>query len=115
MRNLCDRVLRTLPAVVASLLAMAVQSAQAQSRMPFGLWQGERSGATIQINRDMTCSASGRVNVAGPCEWLSTRTGGQLNIYHRMLFEHRRVGWSVLRLDGKTLLLDGAERYFRRG
>jgi hypothetical protein len=101
-------------ALVAALLAIASQPAQAQSRLPFGLWQGERSGSLIQINRDWSCSASGTVNAAGPCQWLPRRTGGVLTIDHPSPF-HARLRWSVLWLGRNTILLDGAERYFRRG
>src|SRR4051812_43069506 len=86
-----------LAAVVAFLAAPP--PARAQSSMPFGLWQGERSGDYIWIGRDFSCATRGLVNVAGTCEWLANRSGGVLNLYYPMPLQAGRIGWSVLRLD----------------
>jgi hypothetical protein len=117
MWNSVARALRTsaLAALVIAPTLTASHAALAQSPMPIGLWQGERSRDYLQINGDRSCSASGTVNVAGRCEWLPTSTGGILNMYYPMPLQPGRIGWSVQWLDRNTLLLNGVERFVRRG
>ena len=55
------------------------------------------------------------VKVAGRCEWLSTSTGGVLNLYYPMPLQPGRISWSVRWLDRNTILLNGVERFRRRG
>ena len=101
--------------VVGAATLLAASSAQAQSPMPFGLWQGQNSGDYILIKTDRTCSASGMVNVAGRCEWLSTSAGGVLNMYYPMPLRPGRIGWSVIWINRNTLRINGVELFVRRG
>ena len=109
--------LRTLalPAVLVATTLLAGTSAQAQSPMPFGLWQGQNSGDYILIRNDRTCSASGMVNVAGSCEWLPTSAGGVLNMYYPMPLQPGRIGWSIIWINRNTLRINGVELFVRRG
>lgn len=110
-------VLRTLAAlaVVAAPNLFATSSAHAQSPAPFGLWQGQNSGDYIRINTNGSCSATGTVNVAGRCEWLSTSAGGVLNMYYPMPLAPGRIGWSVIWVNRNTIRLNGVELFIRRG
>jgi hypothetical protein len=102
-------------ALVTTTFLAGVQSAHAQSAMPYGLWRGQNSGDFMQISFDQSCSASGLINVAGRCEWLPTSTGGVLNMYYPMPLRPGRIGWSVTWLDRNTLLINGVERFVRVG
>jgi hypothetical protein len=105
-----------LVACVAVSVAGA-QSAHAQSREPFGLWQGERSGRYLAVNNDGSCSATVLANVVGQCEWRPNRdrTGGNLTMYYTvLLIQPGRIAWNLLWLNRNTLLVNGVERYFRR-
>jgi hypothetical protein len=91
--------------------------AQAQSGEPFGVWQGERSGKYLAVNRDGSCSATVLANVVGQCEWQPNRdrTGGMLTMYYTvLLIQPGRMAWSLLWLNRNSLLVNGVERYFRR-
>ena len=115
MRNSFANALRSC-ALAAGFGMCLVASAQAQSRAPFGVWQGERSGGYLWINRDGSCSGGNLVNIAGRCEWLPNKekTGGMLHIFYSPVIPPGRVGWSVLWLNRNTLLINGVERFFRR-
>jgi hypothetical protein len=109
-------VLRTVAALalLAAPSLLASSTAQAQSPMPYGLWQGQNSGDYILINLDRTCSASGIVNVAGRCVWLSTSVGGVLNMYYPMPLRPGRIGWSVIWINRNLLRINGVELFVRR-
>jgi hypothetical protein len=112
-----QRRLRTV-SVLALLAApdlLVTSSAQAQSPMPYGLWRGQNSGDYILIRRDGNCSASGMVNVAGRCEWLSTSAGGVLNMYYPMPLQPGRIGWSVIWVNRNLLRINGVELFVRKG
>jgi hypothetical protein len=101
--------------ILAICFAATSQSAHAQSRAPFGVWQGERAGAYLVIYRDGSCSATA-VRIVAQCEWRPNpdRSGGMLTMYYTFLIQPGRIGWSLLWLNRNTLLVNGVERYFRR-
>lgn len=101
--------------VIAAPLAVVSPSVLAQSPMPIGLWQGATSGDFIMIQANGSCSARGTVNVAGRCEWLPTSAGGVLNLYYLMPLQPGRIGWSIIWVDRNTLMVNGVERFHRRG
>jgi hypothetical protein len=103
--------------VLAIGLVVGSQSAQAQGREPFGVWQGERGATVLVINRDGSCSATAPVNAVGQCEWRPNpdRSGGMLTIYYTWIIQPSRVGWNLLWLNRNTLLVNGVERFVRRG
>ena len=101
-------------AATLGLIASA-GAAFAQAPAPIGLWQGANTGDYIQVLGNGNCSASGMVNVAGRCEWLPTSTGGVLNLYYPMPLQPGRIGWSITWIDRNTILVNGVERFYRRG
>jgi hypothetical protein len=113
MRSLLPRALRF--CVLAVCFAAISQAAHAQSRAPFGVWQGERAGAYLAIHRDGRCFAT-VVSVVARCEWRPNpdRSGGILTMYDTFLLQPGRIGWSLLWLNRNTLLVNGVERYVRR-
>jgi hypothetical protein len=114
--NSVMRALRTFAALAwLAVLVTAAQSAQAQSPAPIGVWRGENSGDHIVVRADGSCSASGTVNVAGRCEWLPTSAGGILNLYYPMPLEPGRIGWSIIWINRNLIMVNGVERFHRRG
>jgi hypothetical protein len=102
-------------ALSAAPPALLPQAARAQSPAPVGLWQGANSGDFLMIQANGSCSARGTVNVAGRCEWLPSARGGILNMYYPMPLQPGRIGWSIIWIDRNTLMVNGVERFHRRG
>ena len=90
-------------------------AAQAQAPPPVGLWQGESSGDFILVQADGACSASGSYNMSGSCTWQPTGSGGILTMQYQWTIGPGYTRWSITWMDNNVILVNGVERFFRRG
>lgn len=106
--------LRLLGSLVFLAWATGAPFAQtAPSPAPVGVWQGTNSGDVIWLKPDMSCAATGSVNVHGECRWAATFTGGVLTMTYFWVIDYANLGWSIRWLDRDRILVNEVEVFVR--
>ena len=107
---------RIFPLLATITLAGAAASpGAADSFAPVGLWRGESSGDFLLVWGEGFCATGGSVTIAGPCTWTPRDHSGQLSMRAERTAGPSNLDLSVEWLDQNTILVNGTERYERKG
>ena len=82
---------------------------------PVGLWRGESSGDYLVVMGEGFCATGGRVTLAGPCSWEAEAHSGTLSMRPTWTAGPKTYAVGVQWLSQNAILVNGSERFDRKG